>query len=250
MLVKFWYLWIVFSFCITVFPGIWGAFPKPPSPQWEKTIEPRWGGSSFGRWVWGGLLPLRILLVTAMTQMGPRGRGRSSSYSIFFAVCLWYSFPFTVLPERYGGQPKLEECCWITDIFIWLFISDSILHLLGAIVIKAFNIWYPLMYVDRLKSIFLCSLKLISSSHIIIFFKETQSEIIFCINKCCFWGDRFLLPLSLISTLYLHTIVYLHFFLVLAFVSFFLISFTFCMFVFFNLICFFKVFCSSHLSVT
>lgn len=48
MLVKFWYLWIVFSFCITVFPGIWGAFPKPPSPQWEKTIEPRWGGSSFG----------------------------------------------------------------------------------------------------------------------------------------------------------------------------------------------------------
>lgn len=129
--------------------------------------------------------------------MGPRKRGRVAYTASSFSSLLWYSFLFQVLPERYEGQPKLEEYCWITDIFIWPFILDSILHFLEAVVIKAF------------KSIFLCSLKLITNSHIIVFFKKKykQNEIIFCIYNCCFLADRFLFSLSLSSTLFLHAVV-------------------------------------------
>lgn len=114
---------LFFLFVLQCFLAFEELFQNHPHHSGRKPLSQGGVGVVLVFWVWGGLLPLRILLAAAMTQMGPRNRGRISLHSIFFPVVLWYSFLFRVLPERYEGQPKLERvllngCLFLTQSFI------------------------------------------------------------------------------------------------------------------------------------
>lgn len=59
---------------------------------------------------------------------------------------------------------------------MWLSIPYLILHFQEDCVVKVLNIWYLSMYIGGLRFIFLTSLQLISSSHIITLFKKNHTH--------------------------------------------------------------------------